>query len=192
MECDYGQGLDCECEATGWDCGRQVCPATQPAGGETCTGGDGACPYGGTTCDCTQDTDTWSCWNPSDCPTAQPADDSACPTAGMLCELPNGDCECEATGWQCSGQFCPEAAPAAGSACQGGSGVCTYGAQTCDCDSSLWVCWNPADCPATQPAEGGGADGGASACTVIGMTCDYAGTECECEDDGWDCNTGGP
>jgi hypothetical protein len=187
MECGYGGGLDCECTAIGWDCGRQVCPETQPTAGGECSGGDGTCAYADNTCDCGND-DTWLCWSPADCPSSQPAPESECTLVGISCEYANGACECDQNGWDCEGQYCPEAAPTAGENCEGGAGRCSYGtdasASECDCERGNWVCWSPGDCPASEPAAGGD-------CSVAGMICAYDATECECDDmDGWECDEG--
>ena len=109
MACEYGgqggpgQGGnnndDCDCTATGWDCGGQFCPATEPTGGGECEGGDGVCPFAGRTCDC--DSQMWVCWADSDCPATPPAIESACTLEGMICPFTGGDCECEDDGWDC-------------------------------------------------------------------------------------------
>jgi hypothetical protein len=107
MACDIAgstpadEDLECECTAQGWDCGRQVCPASEPASATACEGGDGVCSYGARTCDCGNR--QWLCWNASDCPASPPADNSACPLERMLCEYPSGDCECTRRGWDCEG-----------------------------------------------------------------------------------------
>ena len=107
MQCEYqtpGQGgdeLDCECESTGWDCGRQVCPAARPAIGGMCEGGDGNCTFGDEVCDCVSR--MWSCWRPSDCPGSAPTEGSACTANGMSCRYGNGSCTCDDSEWDCRG-----------------------------------------------------------------------------------------
>ncbi|HEX6243982.1 MAG TPA: hypothetical protein VFZ61_23865 [Polyangiales bacterium] len=107
MQCDIpgatpaDDGLECECTAQGWDCGRQACPASEPAAGGACEGGDGVCAFGARTCDCRSR--QWLCWNNSDCPATPPAADSACPLQRMLCDYPSGECECSSRGWECEG-----------------------------------------------------------------------------------------
>jgi hypothetical protein len=109
MSCEYNQAgqvaangnNECDCEASGWDCGRQFCPAAQPAVGGMCEGGDGACTYGDNACDCVSR--AWSCWKPSDCPAAAPTEGSACSANGMLCPYGQGQCRCAGTQWDCSG-----------------------------------------------------------------------------------------
>jgi hypothetical protein len=112
MECeiagpDGGRGgLDCECTATGWDCGRQLCPASEPAAGGACEGGDGTCGFAnGRICDCRSR--QWVCWNQSDCPASSPPAGGACPVQRMLCDYASGECECGMQGWQCEGQSRP-------------------------------------------------------------------------------------
>ena len=83
--------------------GAMMCPATEPAGGGTCTPGRGDCMFGTRVCDCPNDTMTWSCWDPEDCPDTAPADMSACTTVGMQCEYGRGGCDCETGGWDCNG-----------------------------------------------------------------------------------------
>lgn len=108
MECEIAaadggrNGLDCECTATGWDCGRQLCPAAEPAVGGACEGGDGTCSFGGRVCDCRSR--QWVCWNQSDCPATTPTAGGACPVQRMLCDYATGECDCTAQGWQCEGQ----------------------------------------------------------------------------------------
>lgn len=103
MECPYGGGGQggntCDCTDTGWDCGTQFCPATEPAAAGTCEGGDGVCTFGGRVCDC--DSRIWACWNVSDCPATPPVIDSACPLDGMICDYGGGSCECGTPGWDC-------------------------------------------------------------------------------------------
>jgi hypothetical protein len=111
MSCDYDQTTGapsqggrnnngCDCTATGWDCGGQFCPATEPAGGGACEGGDGVCAYGGArVCDC--DSQIWVCWAESDCPATPPVIDSECAPDGMICPFTGGDCECQGTTWDC-------------------------------------------------------------------------------------------
>lgn len=116
MECEIASpdggrgGLDCECTASGWDCGRQVCPASEPTAG-ACEGGDGTCGYAnGRVCDCRSR--SWVCWNQSDCPAAAPSVGGVCPVQRMLCEYASGECECTAQGWECEGQSRPRDAGA--------------------------------------------------------------------------------
>jgi len=85
-------------------------------------------------------------------------------------------------------QMCPTAQPANGETCMPGRGDCEFGANLCDClnDSDTWVCWNPeTDCPAEAPAS-------ETACPLVGIECEYGegrgGNECECNDDGWECD----
>jgi hypothetical protein len=99
MSCELGMGDDCECEATGWDCGNQFCPAAEPAPGGACEEGSGQCTFGTRICDCTDD--VWACWNPSDCPATAPLEDSMCPLTGMVCPFMGGNCTCETGGWDC-------------------------------------------------------------------------------------------
>lgn len=101
MTCDYGEqgGNDCDCEATGWDCGAQFCPPAAPTPAEACEGGDGVCNYdAATVCDC--DSQVWACWNPADCP-AMPMEAAACTTEGMICMYGTGSCECNDLLWEC-------------------------------------------------------------------------------------------
>lgn len=109
MQCDIvppaaggSEELECECTAQGWDCGRQACPAAEPAAGGVCEGGDGVCTFGGRVCDCRGK--MWVCWNASDCPAAPPTAMSACPVERMLCPYPNDECECTDEGWECESQ----------------------------------------------------------------------------------------
>jgi hypothetical protein len=107
MECPYEstlEELDCECTATGWDCGRQACPASVPAVGEACEGGDGVCTFGAQTCDCQRR--AWVCWDPATCPAA-PAHAAACTIEGMLCPYTGGECECEDAAWSCDSELRP-------------------------------------------------------------------------------------
>jgi hypothetical protein len=121
LMCDYGM-TDCMCEtgnggATEWNCSMgggmmQMCPATEPANGGMCVTGRGDCEFGTRICDCINDTDTWACWDPADCPANPPAEDSACPLVGMECPYGSGggqgggdECDCETTGWDCGGAF---------------------------------------------------------------------------------------
>jgi len=206
LECEYGT-TDCSCESGGaammlnWDCetmggnqgGQIMCPASEPMNGGTCTPGRGDCMFGTRMCDCDNDTNVWACWDPADCPATQPAEQAACTVVGMACEYEeaagsgqggndSNDCDCTATGWDCGGQVCPATEPTGGGACEGGDGTCSFGGgRVCDCDSQMWACWAESDCPATPPAL-------ESACTVPGMTCPFTGGECECEDEGWDCD----
>jgi hypothetical protein len=132
LECNYGT-TDCDCEAPdddpmmlAWDCNTggggmmQMCPATEPTNGGTCTGGRGDCEFGARICDCNDD-DVWACWDPADCPAAPPMNGSACDPVGMECEYDDGggqgqgqgqgggdDCECEDTGWDCGDQDEPD------------------------------------------------------------------------------------
>jgi hypothetical protein len=130
LECEYGT-TDCECEAPeddatmlAWDCNTggggmmQMCPATEPTSGGTCTGGRGDCEFGARICDCNDD-DVWACWDPADCPAAPPTNGSACDPVGMECEYDDGggqgqgqgggdDCDCEDTGWDCGDQDEPD------------------------------------------------------------------------------------
>jgi len=103
MECEYGMGqdgVDCDCETTGWDCGIQACPATEPAAGGMCDEGDGMCTFGDRVCEC--DNDMWICWAPSDCPATAPVNESTCPLEGMVCEYDGGECDCDGPdGWDC-------------------------------------------------------------------------------------------
>jgi hypothetical protein len=117
MECeiatpDGGQnGLDCECTASGWDCGRQLCPASEPTAAAACEGGDGMCSFAsGRVCDCRSR--AWVCWNQSDCPASAPAAGAACTVQRMLCEYASGDCECTVQGFECEGQPRPRDAGA--------------------------------------------------------------------------------
>lgn len=172
----------------------QACPATRPANGSACVSGRGDCTIGNATCDCSNDTNTWVCWEPSDCPSVAPAERSACSIVGIQCDIPEPnaalaedglECECTAQGWDCGRQVCPAAEPTPGAAaCEGGDGVCTYGGRICDCRSKAWICWNASDCPAAPPAA-------QSACPVERMICPYASAndECECTKRGWECES---
>lgn len=100
MSCGLGMGRECECEANGWNCGNQFCPAAEPAPGGACEEGRGQCTFGTRTCDCTDD--VWACWNPADCPATPPVERSMCTTVGMVCPFEGGSCECEMRGWNCS------------------------------------------------------------------------------------------
>jgi len=87
MECPYedvAEELDCECVSDGWDCGRQACPASVPAVGEACEGGDGVCTFGAQTCDCQR-----RAWT----------------VEGMLCGYNGGECECEDAAWSCDSEL---------------------------------------------------------------------------------------
>lgn len=106
MSCEFASaggrdGQDCECEATGWDCGRQFCPPAPPTVAAACEGGEGTCPYGDMVCDCSER--AWACWKPSDCPASAPAANSACATNGMVCGYGRGSCECDDNTWDCRG-----------------------------------------------------------------------------------------
>ena len=108
MSCEYpamARGEDeseCECEATGWDCGRQFCPPVKPTLGGECENGDGTCTFGGDTCECVSR--MWSCWAASDCPAAPPAENAACTINGMICPYgTTGRCRCDDTSWECRG-----------------------------------------------------------------------------------------
>lgn len=169
--------------------GQQECPATRPSNGSTCVAGRGDCTIAGATCECLEQTNTWVCWEPSDCPSTPPAERSACSLVGIECEIAMSgparnelDCECTAQGWDCGRQVCPASEPAANGQCEGGDGVCTFGGRVCDCRGPSWVCWNASDCPAAVPAA-------REACPVMRMTCDYAGDECECRGNGWSCES---
>jgi hypothetical protein len=169
--------------------GRQgmTCPTEEPANGTTCTAARGTCMFGTRICDCIDDTSTWACWDPAECPAPAPAERAACSVVGMQCSYGRGaDCACTAEGWNCGNQYCPPAEPALGSACESGDGVCPYGARTCDCDSEIWACWSASDCPATPPAD-------RSACPLDGVICPYMGGDCECNGTrGWSCGRGVP
>jgi hypothetical protein len=190
LTCTY-PSQQCTCENEGfvavWNCrrARQVCPDALPETGSACTPGRGECMFDGSTCICSEDSSTWSCWNPADCPQAAPAEQAPCDVVGMECPYESAmeelDCECTSEGWDCGRQACPAAMPAVGEACMGGDGVCTFGAQTCDCRRRAWVCWDPSTCPATPAHD--------AACTVEGMLCAYSGGECECEDAAWSCDS---
>lgn len=126
LSCSYGT-TECDCDPvqgddtmTAWDCNTttggmmmQMCPATEPTNGGTCTPGRGDCEFGARICDCLRDGETWACWDPADCPAMPPADGSTCPLVGMECEYDNGGggprggggCDCEDTGWDCGGDF---------------------------------------------------------------------------------------
>jgi hypothetical protein len=167
--------------------GRQECPTTRPANGSACVPGRGECEIGPATCDCLDDSDKWVCWEPSDCPSAAPAEMSACTLVGIDCSYREADagrnelpCSCTATGWDCGRQVCPAAEPVAGAACTSGDGTCSFGGRVCDCRGRAWVCWNASDCPTTQPVE-------TSACAVERMLCEYPQGDCECARGGFDC-----
>lgn len=167
--------------------GRQECPATRPSNGSACVPGRGECTIGAATCDCLDDTNKWVCWEPSDCPSAAPAEAAACTLVGIACSYRAADagrdeldCECSATGWDCGRQVCPATEPTAGSACSSGDGTCGFGGRVCDCRSRAWVCWNASDCPAAQPVE-------SAACAVERMLCEYPQGDCECTRAGFDC-----
>jgi hypothetical protein len=105
MSCEYrrsdaGAGGECDCETTGWDCGRQFCPPAKPALGGQCESGDGTCSYSGEVCDCRNR--MWACWNPSDCPATAPAENAACTVNGMVCPYSPGSCECDNLSWDCT------------------------------------------------------------------------------------------
>jgi hypothetical protein len=85
-------------------------------------------------------------------------------------------------------QMCPPAQPTNGGTCTSGRGDCEFGDNICDClnDTDTWVCWNPAtDCPATAPIS-------ESPCPMVGIECGYGqgqnGNECDCEEEGWQCD----
>jgi hypothetical protein len=103
MECEYetqgNDDLDCTCEASGWNCDRQICPATKPTVGGQCEEGDGTCTFGEQVCDCADD--AWVCWRPSDCPAAAPQPLSTCATRAMTCTFADQVCECDEEGWDC-------------------------------------------------------------------------------------------
>jgi len=167
--------------------GRQECPTSRPANGSSCVPGRGECTLGAATCDCLDESSKWICWEPSDCPSALPAEAAACTLVGIECSYREGDagrserdCSCTSAGWDCGRQLCPAAEPSTGGACESGDGVCTFGGRVCDCRSRAWVCWNASDCPAAQPVA-------ASACAVERMTCDYPQGDCECTRGGFDC-----
>jgi hypothetical protein len=190
LTCSYAS-QQCTCENEGfvavWNCRRasQVCPAAAPVADSECTPGRGECTFDGTVCVCSEETSTWSCWNPADCPQAAPAEQDACDIVGMECPYEDAaeelDCECTSGGWDCGRQACPASLPAVGEACEGGDGVCTFGAQTCDCQKRAWICWDPSTCPAMPSHD--------AACAVEGMLCGYNGGECECEDAAWSCDS---
>jgi hypothetical protein len=161
---------------------QQMCPMTEAEATGTCTPSRGNCPFGERVCDCSNETMSWACWAPSDCPTTVPAEQSECSVVGMSCSPARGDnCSCTAQGWNCGNQVCPAAEPSAGSACEEGDGQCTFGARTCECEDDVWACWNPAtDCPAAPPLDD-------ASCTIIGISCEYEGGSCDCEDSGWQC-----
>jgi len=99
---DAGAGqeeVDCECTATGWDCGELTCPAAAPTSGAQCDSGEGTCTYGEQTCEC--DSRLWTCWKQSDCPTAQPTEASACSLDNISCLYGANECECESGSWGC-------------------------------------------------------------------------------------------
>ena len=113
--CEYEQG-DCTCNAASmgafgeiaWDCPAnfraQMCPAQAPEPGSRCMTVFGECPYGSDKiCDCADETNTWSCWNPADCPMMPPENMSACDPVGMECEYDETmmDCDCTTEGWDC-------------------------------------------------------------------------------------------
>jgi hypothetical protein len=113
--CEYDQG-DCTCNTASmagfgqiaWDCPfqfmAQMCPPQEPQPGAACMSVFGECPYGDSkVCDCADETDMWSCWNPADCPTTPPENMSACDPVGMECEYDDTmmDCDCTAEGWDC-------------------------------------------------------------------------------------------
>ena len=115
LTCEFEMG-DCTCNtntmaafgALLWDCPvdfrAQMCPATAPAPGGMCRTVFGECPYGADKiCDCADDTDTWACWNPADCPAMPPESQSACDPVGMECEYDDlmMDCDCTSQGWDC-------------------------------------------------------------------------------------------
>ena len=100
ISCELAMGAECECEATGWNCGNQFCPAAEPAPGGACEEGRGTCTFGARTCDCVDD--VWACWNPADCPATPPVERSMCTTIGMNCPYMGGSCACEMRGWNCS------------------------------------------------------------------------------------------
>ena len=193
-QCNYA-GMDCTCEAVGadddvsagWNCRRaaQMCPAAVPANGSSCTPGRGDCTIGATTCACPEETQTWACWDPADCPATLPDERAPCDLVAMECEYQNAqgngdDCECTASGWDCGRQVCPATLPAAGGECEGGDGTCAFGSQVCDCRQRMWLCWDPADCPAAPAHQ--------AACSLERMICEYTGGECECEDGAWSCD----
>jgi hypothetical protein len=102
MQCSYesqADELDCQCTAQGWDCGRVVCPASEPVSGASCEEGDGQCTFGARVCTC--EDDVWACWNPADCPSAPPAENAACNPVGMSCPYGRGECDCSEEGWEC-------------------------------------------------------------------------------------------
>jgi hypothetical protein len=167
--------------------GRQDCPATRPSNGSACVPGRGECTLGAATCDCLDDSSKWVCWEPSDCPSAAPAEAAACNLVGIACSYREGDagraeldCSCTAAGWDCGRQICPPTEPSAGGACTSGDGTCSIGGRVCDCRSRAWVCWNASDCPATQPTN-------ATACAVERMVCEYPQGDCECGRAGFEC-----
>jgi hypothetical protein len=198
LECGYGARA-CSCESpapadpTSWRCTttqgnpmQTSCPAAEPMSGSACTDMRGSCRFGARICDCVEDTNTWACWNPGDCPPMVPAEQAACTVVGMSCEYRGAgggggdECECEATGWDCGRQFCPPALPTVGSMCEGGDGTCPFGDTVCDCSERAWACWKPSECPASAPVE-------SSACMTEGMVCPYGRGSCECDDKAWDC-----
>jgi hypothetical protein len=167
--------------------GRQECPTSRPANGSACVPGRGECTIGPASCDCLDDTSKWICWEPSDCPSAVPAEASACTLVGIDCAYRTADagrsevdCSCTSAGWDCGRQVCPAAEPSAGGACESGDGVCTFGGRVCDCRSRAWVCWNAGDCPATQPPA-------ATTCAVERMVCEYPQGDCDCTRGAFDC-----
>jgi hypothetical protein len=71
--CDY-EGTSCSCQGGGggnqtWSCeAALVCPDTQPANGDACTGGGGFgdnCQYGDAVCFCGGN-DEWNCFGGGD------------------------------------------------------------------------------------------------------------------------------
>jgi hypothetical protein len=114
--CEYDDG-NCTCNAASmggfgeiaWDCPFQIpqgqmCPPQAPQPGSACMNVFGECPYGSDKiCDCADDTDTWSCWNPADCPMTPPENMSACDPVGMECEYDDTmmECDCTSEGWDC-------------------------------------------------------------------------------------------
>jgi hypothetical protein len=162
----------------------QMCPMTEPSASESCMPAAGNCMFGTRICDCIAPGNTWACWDPSQCPTAVPAEQSSCPVVGMTCRPMRGNCTCRDTGWDCGNQFCPAAEPALGGQCEAGTGTCMYGARICDCISSTWSCWNPADCPMSPPADN-------AMCSARGMACMYPGGSCTCGNmSTWRCGRG--
>jgi hypothetical protein len=167
--------------------GRQECPTSRPTNGSACVPGRGECTIGPATCDCLDETSKWICWEPSDCPSALPAEAAACTLVGIECAYRQADagrneldCSCTSAGWDCGRQLCPPAEPSPGGTCESGDGVCTFGARVCDCRGRAWVCWNASDCPASQPLTG-------TACPVERMLCAYPPGDCECTRGGFSC-----